>query len=642
MKLNLKIGIVGVVAAALVAIGAFGLGRAPNVMADVQAANVYILSEHVIESAPASATALYSCSAGPGALLVNKTNFPNTAILGSSGSTTIASMPLVVIPRGTTIFICVNTTAFYLSQNSGGNGVNTGTINYHTVGGAAAVANDEDGDISFDSNDVGAFTQPSCTNVDGDTRVGEVADDFCINATGTGTDHLVIPDANNNLNTVIVTFGCPSAVTPSIAAGALAFPITIQQDAGSFQFLASCRGEASTVTISATPTTVEIIPARSNTSHSLIQVNITDVNGFPILPGRDVDFATSICSIEEESVDSMAADTSGAGLNYARALVTALNTSSPASYAAWEFDLNPGSLTFTGGGTTAWPVDAVRASDKSDSFDELDLNVDGVPDRSVAAAILGCNPVDAPGAVPGVANITACVEVFDGADICVGVSVTVVGPPASITVAASPTSLRCGEKSTVTATVKDSIGQNVSDHTRVEWVTNLGGVIGGTGAVAGGAGLVSPISSSVGDTFGGVATAFLITSEVTTGPYEVIATSGGTTATDWAGFIGGVGTTGVFTGTFTYTFQPAITVLGGVFSTPPVSAQVTVTCALPAAPAAAAPAITAPRTGTGITPPNTGDAGLVSSSSSNWALFAIGGIFALTLAGFATLKAARR
>ncbi len=60
--------------------------------------------------------------------------------------------------------------------------------------------------------------------------------------------------------------------------------------------------------------------------------------------------------------------------------------------------------------------------------------------------------------------------------------------------------------------------------------------------------------------------------------------------------------------------------------------------------AAAAPAqpITAPRTGTGITPPNTGDGGLVSSSSSSWALFAIGGIFALTLAGFATLKVARR
>ena len=95
---------------------------------------------------------------------------------------------------------------------------------------------------------------------------------------------------------------------------------------------------------------------------------------------------------------------------------------------------------------------------------------------------------------------------------------------------------------------------------------------------------------------------------------------------------------------------PASTVLGGVFSTQPVSAQVTVTCTIPA-PVAAAPAITAPRTGqgtgtvagtgTGITPPNTGDAGLADSSSS-WLLFAIGGVFALSLAGFATVKVARR
>ena len=60
--------------------------------------------------------------------------------------------------------------------------------------------------------------------------------------------------------------------------------------------------------------------------------------------------------------------------------------------------------------------------------------------------------------------------------------------------------------------------------------------------------------------------------------------------------------------------------------------------------AAAQPAaVTAPRTGTGIvTPPNTGDAGLASSSSSSWTLFAIGGLAAFALAGLASLRFARR
>ncbi len=154
----------------------------------------------------------------------------------------------------------------------------------------------------------------------------------------------------------------------------------------------------------------------------------------------------------------------------------------------------------------------------------------------MAAAILHCDVH--PGVtnpVPGVVTVQACVDVVGAADICKTVTVTVIGPPASITVAASPTSVRCGEKSTITVTVKDAIGQNVSDHTVVELVTNLGGTIGGTGAVAGFPAPVAPISSSVAGTFGGVATAFLLTSEVTTGPYEVVATSGGTEPQNFIG-----------------------------------------------------------------------------------------------------------
>ena len=71
------------------------------------------------------------------------------------------------------------------------------------------------------------------------------------------------------------------------------------------------------------------------------------------------------------------------------------------------------------------------------------------------------------------------------ANIVLTATITVVGPPASITVAAAPTSLNCGEKATITVTVKDSAGQNVSDRTRVELVTNFGGVIGGTTATLG-------------------------------------------------------------------------------------------------------------------------------------------------------------
>src|SRR5204862_7295779 len=172
-------------------------------------------------------------------------------------------------------------------------------------------------------------------------------------------------------------------------------------------------------------------------------------------------------------------------------------------------------------------------ADITKAIDGFDLNGNGIPDASLAGAILNCNPLQASSPTPGVATIQGCVAVLNAVDVCATTTVKVIGPPASVTVSASPTSVNCGEKSTVTATVVDSIGQNVSDHTRVEFVTNLGGVIGGTGAVAGFASNTAPISNSVADTFGGVATAFLLTSDVTSGPYEVVATSGGTTSGDF-------------------------------------------------------------------------------------------------------------
>jgi len=523
-----------------------------------------------------------------------------------------------------------------------------------------------DGDVTFSAivqSNMGFFDQPSCSNSDGDSTVGEWTDDRCINTTGEGTAQLEIPNGTtNNVNTVIARFSC--AQLP-LATG-LVFPITIQQDAGSFTFNVICKGEASATatTITATPATVEIIPARGNTSHSFIWMKIHDANGNPVFPGRDVDFRTDRCAIETsgfgtsgQSGTAPVLGTLGDGpsvLSFGSviAMTGALNAASPGSYINWEFSAPAQTPVDLGGGL--FPFSPLQ--DFGKTIDGYAIN--GVtPEASYAGAILSCNPGQAPGVTPGKANVTACVQVLNNLDVCVAVVVTVIGPPASITVAASPTSVTCGEKSTITATVVDSIGQPVSDHTRVELVTNLGGVIGGTGAVAGFAANVAPISSSVADTFGGVATAFLITSDVTSGPYEVIATSGGTTSGDF-GIVNSATATSLsfnqlltpiaLPGTFGgYTFPQTTSYLGGQFSTPPVSAQVTVNCALPVvvgvAPAQPAPAISAPRTGTGIIPPNTGDAGLLgSSSSSNWTFVALGGLIALTFAGLVTVKVARR
>lgn len=43
----------------------------------------------------------------------------------------------------------------------------------------------------------------------------------------------------------------------------------------------------------------------------------------------------------------------------------------------------------------------------------------------------------------------------------------IAGPPEKITVTATPNTIRCGEKTTITVTVKDSVGQNVVDHTKI-------------------------------------------------------------------------------------------------------------------------------------------------------------------------------
>jgi hypothetical protein len=137
--------------------------------------------------------------------------------------------------------------------------------------------------------------------------------------------------------------------------------------------------------------------------------------------------------------------------------------------------------------------------------------------------------------------------------------------------------VRCGEKIVVTATVVDVLNQPVSDNTPIEFVTNFGGT-GTAGALRG---VVAPLMSSVSRTLNGQATFFLLTSNFNVGRYDVVAEA------------------------------------DGIFSTPPVTAFVSVSCFLPPTPAPAA-TVVAPSTGTGVQasagvtvrPPSTGDAGL--------------------------------
>ena len=106
-------------------------------------------------------------------------------------------------------------------------------------------------------------------------------------------------------------------------------------------------------------------------------------------------------------------------------------------------------------------------------------------------------------------------------------------PFAALTAHAADDDLVCGQSKVINATIKDAAGNPVSDHTRVEFVTNFGGVLGGTGATLDplAAGYVAPLSSTVAETFNGVATVTLITSTDHIGPYEVVISTGGSVYT---------------------------------------------------------------------------------------------------------------
>jgi hypothetical protein len=362
----------------------------------------------------------------------------------------------------------------------------------------------------------------------------------------------------------------------------------------------------------ATPTTVESAPAIGNIAHSLHVLTLTDAGGQPTVPGWAVDWTVGgrcvIDALTESQYDSV------------NALFLAYKSSNPASAAAIESNLGSNTDLSTGAPLTA--------SSTANSFNIDGSTAPGYQPKSIAAAVLHCE-----GATPGVASVRAEVDRSPLSDLSATVDVTVVGPPAFITMTAAPSKLICGEKATILITVTDAINQKVSDHTRVELITNYGGVIGGTGASLAFPGVnpVTPLSSGAAETFGGVATAYLLTSTAHVGAYEVVAAAGGSSLGAYSIF---TGYEEVNEGEFIATFYNGNT---GVFSTPVVTSQLTVTCT------EGAPAVTAPITGTGtISPPNTGDAGLAAGSSSNASLFVIAGAVAFVLAGLASFRYARR
>jgi hypothetical protein len=399
---------------------------------------------------------------------------------------------------------------------------------------------------------------------------------------------------------------------------------------------------------------IEIVPAPGSDDDARLDIRIRDTASIPI-PNAHV---TVLIDKGALAIRRDLAGFPNSGYDPIEPAPASANFASPFSGDTCDQANNGWWTQSTSTGGYSWPF-LTSSRQQGDGY----TNPEGV--------ISACVYVDttlAPGTTPGKINVQAIVEsptqgglynpglgvnpyyplgnnlslpnYFGVPNIVLTATITVVGPPASITVAAAPTSLNCGEKATITVTVKDSAGQNVSDRTRVELVTNFGGVIGGTTATLGPVGItggnVYPISSSSAETFNGVATAYLLTSTDHVGPYEVVAAAGGSVMASngylapW--YAPGVTSTNNLTpnvSAYYPWYGGANSLAQGMLSyspsSAPVNAQATVTCSVPGAPApAVVPVVTAPRTGQGpadafaIRPPNTGDAGLVWTLKALW------------------------
>ena len=160
-------------------------------------------------------------------------------------------------------------------------------------------------------------------------------------------------------------------------------------------------------------------------------------------------------------------------------------------------------------GTAATPGGDVDFTTNACVFDngknamEVQSEADG--DDTIAEATLDCS-----GASAGAVTVTAMID-KPGRDVLQTTTVTVIGPPATLTVTAGSMmeNLTCGEVVTLAINVVDSADQPVADGTVVNLTTNVAGV------------LVAPATTSGGD-----ATAYLITSNANVGSYAVVVQSG--------------------------------------------------------------------------------------------------------------------
>ena len=126
---------------------------------------------------------------------------------------------------------------------------------------------------------------------------------------------------------------------------------------------------------------------------------------------------------------------------------------------------------------------------------------------TIAEVTLDCSKSTASA---GTATVTVTAD-KPGRDITMATTVTVIGPPATLTVDASAMkeNMVCGDVVTLTINVIDAAGQPVANGTVINLTTNVAGVV------------VAPAYTS-----GGSATAYLITSNAHVGNYAVVAQSG--------------------------------------------------------------------------------------------------------------------
>ena len=141
----------------------------------------------------------------------------------------------------------------------------------------------------------------------------------------------------------------------------------------------------------------------------------------------------------------------------------------------------------------------------------------------------------------------------------------------------------CGESKVINATIRDAGGNLVSDHTRVEFVTNFGGVLAGTGATLDplAAGYVAPLSSTTAETFNGVATVTLLTSTEHIGPYEVVISTGGSVYTRMVPLPPIYSPGGTTPNTSAVVIPPLQYQTVYIPAGPVISSQITVTCRAP-------------------------------------------------------------